>query len=196
MRLYHASGARSTRVVWMLEEIGLHYELVTMPSTRAERDTPEHRKRHVLGRVPVLEDEDGMLFESVAILLQLADRHAEHMIGPLGSRQRGLVYQWSLFSMTELEPALGEAHNDRERGAARLAETCEALDAAVDGSDFLVCDTLTVADIVCGGVLSSGRRLGIIEDALLKRLPALAAYATRLEARPAKQRAWADGRRP
>jgi len=53
MRLYHMPGSRSTRVLWMLEEIGVPYEVTLM--TREERKTAEHIGRHPLGRVPVLE---------------------------------------------------------------------------------------------------------------------------------------------
>jgi glutathione S-transferase len=76
MRLYHMPGSRSTRVLWMLEEIGVPYEVTLM--TREERKTAEHIVRHPLGRVPVVELDDGsLLFESAAICMQLADLHPE-----------------------------------------------------------------------------------------------------------------------
>jgi len=53
MRLYHMPGSRSTRVLWMLEEIGVPYEITLM--TGDERKTAKHINRHPLGRVPVLE---------------------------------------------------------------------------------------------------------------------------------------------
>jgi len=80
----------------MLEEIGVPYELTVM--TRDERKSAEHISRHPLGRVPVIELDDGrLLFESAAICIQLADLHPEAgLIPPVGSPERGLVYQWSL----------------------------------------------------------------------------------------------------
>jgi len=104
IRLYHLPGSRSTRILWMLEEIGVPYEVKLM--TREERKTAEHIGRHPLGRVPVVElDDGGFLFESAAICLQLADLHPEaRLIPPPGSPARGRVYQWCLFAMTELEP--------------------------------------------------------------------------------------------
>src|SRR6202035_6002295 len=100
MRLYHVPGSRSTRVLWMLEEIGAPYELTVM--AREDRKSAAHISRHPLGRVPVVEFDDGrLLFESAAICIQLADLHPEaDLIPPVGSPERGLVYQWSFFAMT------------------------------------------------------------------------------------------------
>jgi glutathione S-transferase len=72
MRLYHREHAgRPIRVAWVLEELGEPYEITVM--TREESKGEEHRVRHPLGRVPVIEDEDGFVFESAAICLHLAD---------------------------------------------------------------------------------------------------------------------------
>jgi glutathione S-transferase len=57
VRLYHLPGSRSTRALWTLEEIGAPYELTVM--TGEERLGEEHRRRHPLGRGPVLELDDG-----------------------------------------------------------------------------------------------------------------------------------------
>ena len=91
IRLYHLPGSRSTRVLWMLEEIGAPYELTVI--TGEDRKTAAHISRHPLGRVPVVEFDDGRrLFESAAICIQLADLHPEAgLIPPVGSPDRGLV---------------------------------------------------------------------------------------------------------
>jgi glutathione S-transferase len=73
MRVYHRPGAgRPIRALWALEEAGIPYELATVS---AEGDHAErHRARHPLGRVPVLEQEDGRtVFESSAICLRAAE---------------------------------------------------------------------------------------------------------------------------
>ena len=63
MRLYHVPNTRSTRVLWLLEEIGAPYDLTLM--TGDERRGEEHVSRHPLGRVPVIEDDEGFVFESL-----------------------------------------------------------------------------------------------------------------------------------
>jgi hypothetical protein len=66
LRVYHRVGAgRPIRVVWALEEVGADYELVMI--TPEEGRSQEHLARHPLGRVPVLEDEHGPMFESTAL---------------------------------------------------------------------------------------------------------------------------------
>jgi glutathione S-transferase len=175
-----------------LEEVGAPYEPISVSTEEA--GGPEHLARHPLGRVPVLEHDGEVLFESTAICLHLADLHPEAgLIPPLASPSRALVYQWALFAMTEVEPAAIEvsryADSDPERataGSDRFRASAAVIERALDGREFLVEDRLTVADIVTGGVLGlrAARRLRAAAD-----LPRISAYVDRLTARPAFARA-------
>jgi glutathione S-transferase len=74
---------------------------------REDRQREEHLLRHPLGRVPVIEEEGGFVFESAAIRLHLAELHPEAGLIPAPqSHERALVYQWTFFAMDELEPRL------------------------------------------------------------------------------------------
>jgi glutathione S-transferase len=176
----------------VLEEIGAPYEPISVSTE--EVVGPEHLARHPLGRVPVLEHEGQVLFESTAICLHLADLHPEAgLIPPLASPRRALVYQWALFAMTEVEPAAIEvsrySESDPERAAAgadRFRASAAVIEHALDGREFLVGDHLTVADIVAGGVL--GLR-GARRSLAAGELPQISAYVDRLTARPAFARA-------
>jgi glutathione S-transferase len=76
LRVYHRAGAgRPIRVVWALEEVGAEYEFVTI--TAEEGRGAERRARHPLGRVPVLEDEQGPMFESTALVFHVAEAYPE-----------------------------------------------------------------------------------------------------------------------
>lgn len=156
----------------------------------------EHGRRHPLGRVPVLETDDGLLFESAALCLHVADLHPDAELIPApGTSERGQVYQWSIFAMTELEPAVIRAYlagrgSDAEATAKaedRLTKVGAVVANALDGRSYIVGDRFTVADIVVGGVLESARRYD-----LLAGPPALQAYLGRLDDRPAKQRAYEE----
>lgn len=192
MHLYHREHAgRPIRVAWMLEEIGEPYEVTVM--TREESKGEEHRARHPLGRVPVLEDEDGHVFESAAICLHLADLHPDAGLAPPpGTHERALLYQWTIFAPAELEPPLIEsavhAQRDPDRSAAarqRFDEAARAVSSALDGSDYLVGGRFTVADVLVGGTLAFTERIGFADE-----LPAnLRDYLARLTQRPARQRA-------
>jgi glutathione S-transferase len=195
IRLYDREKAgRPPRVRWALEEVGGSYEHVLMSSEEGAGD--EHRQRHPLGRVPALETEDGFLFESAAICLQLADMHPEaNLIPAPGTQERGQVYQWTIFAMSELEPAVIQVYRamrgpDAETIVAakeRLVTVFDALERHLDGRSYLVADRFAIADVVVGGVLSTARRLE-----LLPAGSGLSGYLERLDSRPAKQRAYAS----
>jgi len=190
MRLFHLPGSRSTRVLWALEEIGCPFELQQISGE--ERKGEEHRRRHPLGRVPVLELDDGtFMFESAAICLYLADLHPEAGLMPAGNdTDRALAYQWTLFAMTELERTLfawlmaRHREEDETRPAAAAAEVVRALDAAVAGKTWLVGESFTVADLLCVSIASTGIDRGAIEAG-----GALSEYVERGKARPAYARA-------
>ncbi len=84
-RLYHREGAgRPRRVRWALEETGAPYEWIVLDEVSGH--SAEHARRHPLGRVPVLETDDGMLYESAALCLHVADLYPDaKLIPPLGS---------------------------------------------------------------------------------------------------------------
>ena len=105
MRLHHQPRSRSTRVLWLLEELGIPFDLTVM--SRETKQTPEYRALHPLGRSPVLEEEGGPVFESAALILHIADQNLDAgLIAPLGSHERALQYQWCFFGMTDIEGAL------------------------------------------------------------------------------------------
>ena len=195
MRLHHQPRSRSTRVLWLLEELGVPFDLAVM--SRETKQTPEYRALHPLGRSPVLEEEGGPVFESAALILHLADQNLDAgLIAALGSHERALQYQWCFFGMTDIEEALvdiarqlwkGSGEPDAEiieRAAARFVATVGVIEAALGEGEYLVGNSFSVADIVVGSVL------GFARTGELTELPAgVVPYVDRLEARPARKRA-------
>ncbi len=196
-RLYYMPRTRSSRVLWLLEEIGAPYDLSEIKG--AQRRSDEHRMRHPLGRVPALALGDGTtMFESGAICLQLADLNpGAGLIGPVGSTERGLAYQWVLFAVSELEgPLFRWIRELRDRVSDssahdRFAEAAAALQSVLSAHDWLIDDRFSVADVMCASVLQGADARG-----LLGPWPALEAYVQRSEARPAYVRAAAISDRP
>jgi glutathione S-transferase len=193
LRVFHRERAgRPLRILWTLEEVGAPYELTVM--TREEGGGEEHRSRHPLGRVPVLEDGEGFVFESAAICLHLGDLHPEAGLVPApGTHDRALVYQWSSFAPGELEPPLFEAWNQAERDPDRAAAARErfftaagAVEAALDGADYLVAGRFSVADVMVGSALMFTTRAGFADQLS----PGLTNYMGQLAERPAFQRAF------
>jgi glutathione S-transferase len=192
-RLYHREGAgRPPRVRWALEEAGAPYEYVVMDQETGKGE--EHARRHPLGRVPVLESDDGLLFESAALCLHIADLNPDAELIPApGTHGRALVYQWTLFAMTELEQAMiraamarrGDDAKATQSADARLVKAFAVLGDALAEGDYVTGERFTIADVVVGGVCESARAFDVFTDS-----PAVRAYLERLDARPAKQRAY------
>lgn len=192
LRVFHRRHAgRPVRVVWVLEELGAPYQLDVVRSE--DRGGEEHRARHPLGRVPVLEDERGCIFESAAICMHLADLHPESGLLPaLGTHERALAYQWACFGPAELEPPLLDSlvysESEPERAAKqaeRFAKGMAAVSDALGEEDYLVANRFGVADVMIGSVIGFAQRAGRLDE-----MPEnLKGYLARLQARPAFRRA-------
>jgi len=202
LTLYHSTQSRSVRPRWLLEELGAPYELVRLNLGAQEHKRPEYLRINPNGTVPALVDGDLALFESAAICQYLADRFPEKRLAPpVGTAARGLYYQWNHYAMAALEPPIVTIflHTIRrpepERNATLVAEAraqlgpvLDVIERALAGRDFILGNDFTAADVMVGSTLGWARMLGMIDDAR----PNIAAYVTRLAARPAFQRAGAD----
>ncbi len=200
MKLYHAPHSRSTRPLWLLEELGAPCEVHRLDVAAKEHKSEAYLRIHPLGQVPALVDEEGPLFESIALCMHLADRYPEKGLAPApGTHQRGLYYQWMLFGATNLDQTLTEIyahqrfHPDDPAWAARaeaargrLPQQLAVCDRALDRREYLL-GGFSAADVVIGSLLLLGERMGVLDG-----YPNLGGYVARLKARPACQRALAD----
>lgn len=187
--------ARDMRVRWALEEIGQPYDVRLLSFTALKQ--PAHRKLNPFGQIPTYEDGELTLFESGAIVLHLAQRHAGLL--PDDEKARARAITWMFAALNTVEPPIVERsmavlfehdkpwHAERlpsldERVCVRLTELAHRLGEAdwLDGA-------FSAGDLLMVTVL---RRLN--SSGLLERYPKLCAYIARGEARPAYQRAFAD----
>jgi glutathione S-transferase len=200
MKLYYVPKTRASRPRWVLEEVGVPYDLVRLEPGPGGTRGPEHLARHPLGHVPVLEDRGQYIFESGAICLHIADLFPEkRLLPPPGTVDRGHAYQWVLFAMAEMEPPIislsAEAKKpDAERSAAVMSEARERfrktaliLEAVLRDRKYLVGDAFGVADVMVGATLAWARALRLVDA-----LPSLEGYLLQLRERPAWKRALAD----
>ena len=200
MKLYYVPKTRASRPRWVLEEVGVPYDLVRLQPGSGGTRAPEHMARHPLGHVPVLEDRGQFVFESGAICLHLADLFPEKRLLPApGTVDRAHAYQWVLFSVSEMEPPLivlsAETKKpDAERSASvvteaqeRFRKTALVLEAVLRDRKYLVGDAFGVADVMVGATLAWARAMRLIDA-----LPSLEGYLSRLRERPAWKRALAD----
>jgi glutathione S-transferase len=195
MKLYYAPKTRAGRVRWMLEELGVPYELQRVDLKSGEHKKAAYLDIHPHGVVPALSDGDTTLFESAAIILHLADRFPDRGLAPApGTPERARYYQWIIYGMATLEPLIVRAATPVEKSSpasideakTKFAECARVLERELTGRDYLL-GTFSAADIVIGGNLIWSGFLG-----LLKGYPALEAYCKRLGERDASRRARAD----
>ena len=95
IKLYLTPNTRAGRIAWILEELNMEYELEILPFTKEGLKSPEHRARHALGRVPVIEDGDISIFESGAIIQYILDRYDNKGLKPeIDSNEYPYYLQW------------------------------------------------------------------------------------------------------
>ena len=195
--LHHAPNSRAGRIVWLLEELELDYQLNRMDFHPKDLKSAAHRARHPLGRVPVLEDGDVMLYESGAIVEYLIARHSDGALKPAVDSPLFPEYlQWFHYCEGMVMPPVNtivvqtillppERRNEEALGQAQrlLAKAVPPVDEALAGRDYLIGD-FSSADIMLGHALYMSRRLGGVGEGLAN----LNAYIDRVEARPAFQK--------
>jgi len=202
MKLYHCPNSRSVRIVWLLEELGLDYDLeVFQLGDRAMR-APEYLSIHPGGRVPALDDDGTVLFESGAIVEYLLARYGKgRMVPDVASPDFPQYLQWLHYAEGMIMPQVNiimvetrflppEKRNDVNvaRATKLLDRAVAAVDAHMAGREFLAGD-FSGADIMTGHACIVSARLG----ADLSNKPNVAAYNERLMARPALHKAFAAG---
>lgn len=188
--LYHHPFSRASGTVWTLEEIGQPYKLEFVDIMKGGQKSPEMKKLNPMGKLPVLTDGDVVVTENAAISLYLADRYSSGKLAPAPDDPKRATYlRWSLFAPSVIEPGLMAKQGNWEyrpsaAGWGTYEELTEAMNAAVDGKDFILGSEFSIADIIFGGTVRFMMMVGG-----LKGTPALEAYVKRLGERPALKRA-------
>ena len=194
IKLYFAPRTRAFRVRWLLEELGLPYELA-----RVDFVHPAHTfaQRTPLGKFPAIEDGDVTISESGAIVEYILERYGNGRLAPpIGSALRGEFLQWLHFAESTAYPPIGVIvwHTLFERNADRFPEFIESsrgralealaiVDARLEGRDHLLGAEFSAADVMMGFTLFVARALGVFDN----RHVNAARYLARLEQRPAFQ---------
>lgn len=180
--LYHFPFSQhARRVVALLEEARLPYELRHVAMDRAEHHGAEYLTMNPNHQVPTLVDGDFVIFESNAILRYLCHKHHLTQWYPPDPQDRARVDQWLDWNQCRLSPAvidlvlnsvfLGE-QGDRAaiaRGRAKLTELMPILNNALEGRRFIIGARPTIADISIASNLSQLALAGFVPEALAAR---------------------------
>ncbi len=199
LTLHFAPNSRAVRTLWLLEELDLPYELNRMDFHPKDLKSDAHRARHPLGRIPVLEDGDIMIFESGAIAEYIIERHKNGGLKPAVDAPNFPDYlQWFHYCEGMVMPPINtivvqtillppERRDETALGQAQrlLAKAVQPVEEAMIGKDYLAGD-FSAADTMLGHSIMMAERMGIVSD----DHPNLKAYIQRLKARPALQKAF------
>ena len=186
--------ARDTRVRWALEEVGQSYE-VRFVSFQAIKE-PAHLALHPFGQIPTYEERGLVLFETGAIVLHIAQRHAGLLPDDADARARAIA--WMFAALSTVEPPILELANakflesdkpwSKERLPLvmdRIRGRVKQLSVRMDDANWLD-GAFSAGDLMMASVLLRLKPSGILDE-----YPDLAAYVARGEARPAYIRAFA-----
>ncbi len=198
MLLCYAPNSRAVRVAWAMEELGLDYEVERYTVGDRNLRTPEYRAKNPNGRVPTLIDGDVTLFESGAIIQYLLARYSDGSLVPdVNSPEFPVYLQWfhytegmimpqmnNLVVETILLPPEKSSAVHAKRATKLLTQILAAVDDHMKDRDYIAGD-FTGADFMIGHSVVMSGRMG----ADLSHYDNLRAYAERIEARPAFQRA-------
>src|SRR5215216_234049 len=196
LRIYGIARTRAFRAIWMAKELGLDYQHIPIETGPAGARKPDYLAINPNGRLPAIDDDGFTLWESLAITLYLAKKHASGTLYPATLTGEAKAWQWSLWAVQEVDRGANiwslhavrlppEERNAtlREQALTVLAAPFRVLDGALADGDYLLGHEFTVADLNVAAVLSRAI------DMDLSATPRLARWLGTCLARPAAQEA-------
>jgi glutathione S-transferase len=207
LKIYGVYRSRATRPLWLVEELGIPFELV--PIIQAYR-LPEPMAAEApintlsadflglnpMGSIPSMDDDGFVLHESLAISLYLARKYGGE-VGPRDINEEALMIQWSLFAATSIEASalkIQQTKADTDDGKAEIEVAARLLKRPFDvlekhfsRNSNMVGGRFTVADINVAEIV----RYAQGHEALFENRPALKAWLETCQARPAFKAMWA-----
>ena len=192
MKLYEFAPTRSIRARWILQELGLDFEALSVSLPEGQHRSAEFMELNPAAKVPVLIDGDLVLSESVAIVLYLAEKYPERGFVPNDPADRADFYRWILFTVTELEQPLWrisrhtQIYPEKDRLPADVAlarrdflPMAAVLESHMKGRTYVAGDRVTAADFIVAYTLDWAGEVHLLGDC-----PTLRAYVERMYARP------------
>jgi glutathione S-transferase len=183
--LYHAPKSRSSRFIWLLEELGIPYRIRPVSIFRPMQGigAPDPANPHPDKRVPAIEHDGSLVAESVAIALHLADAFPEAGLAPISaSPLRGPYLTWLAWYGAEMEPSMLAMMGNELENSAQKRRNYDAvllrLETALAQGHYLLGESFSAADVLVSSALNFMR-------SAFPASAALDAYALRCRSRPA-----------
>jgi len=167
IKVYGIVASRALRTLWMCAELGIEHDLVVTDIRVGATRTPEYLKLNPNGHVPTIDDDGFVLYESMAINLYLAQKHADKGLWPADLKSQAICYQWSFWGMMECEGLLLQALQHRvllpadRRNEDKAVQAIENLQKPfkvindyLAGRTALVGDKFSVADLNVAAIMN------------------------------------------
>ena len=198
LKVHFAPNSRAGRIIWLLEELELPYEVNKMDFHPKDLKSDEHRSRHPLGRIPVLDDGDIRIYESGAIVEYILERHKNGGLKPDVSSNKYPDYlQWfhycegmvmppinTIVVQTVLLPEDRRDETVLNQAKRLLSKSLEPINNTLEGKKYLIGD-FSAADIMLGHACFMSNRLGCVSEEMLN----MKSYVDNINKRPAFQTA-------
>ena len=189
--LYWSPNTRAVRMFWALEEIDQPYELRHIDIRVDNRDDPaDFLEASPLRKLPALADGEVKMADSAAMALYLADRYAPGKLAPHADNpDRGAFLYWLFYTPSVMEPAMIEKFvdlppNPKAYPWGSFDKMLAALEARMEGRDWIATDRFTMADFMIAGTIQAMCRFKILDPSTRLR-----AHMDRCLDRPAARRA-------
>ena len=193
LTLYTNPQSRGRIAHWMMEELGEPYDTVWLDFGTSMK-APDYLAINPMGKVPALRHGQAVVTEAAAICAYLADAFPAKGLLPQTQDERAAYFRWLFFAAGPLEQAVAsrslgwqvpEGRNVAV-GFGSYADALDTLERGLSGGPFVCGEHFTAADVYVGSSVGWGMLFGSIE-----KRPVFEAYAARVQARPAWQRAQA-----
>jgi glutathione S-transferase len=188
LKLYHSPQSRSSRFIWMLEELGQPYQIEYVTIRRGGGGgEPDPKNPHPQGKVPALEHDGRLVVESGAIALYLTDAFPGAGLAPkVGDPERGDYLGWLFFYCSEVEPNMILKFLEVSSPmASQIFDTMFShFEGRLKASPYIAGNRFTALDVLFGSAVQWGTNM-------LPKSDVLSAYLARLQQRPAYQAAQA-----
>jgi glutathione S-transferase len=188
--LYHRPNTRSTRFVFLLEELAAPYTLKLVTTRTRDGGAVDPANPHPHGKVPAISDDGVIVFESPAIALYLTDRFPQNRLGPLvGEPGRGAYLSWLAYYSGVAEPAfvckfMNVTVPRATAGWVAVEEVMPVLIDRLSRESYLLGDNFSAVDVLYGTTFAL-----FAQSPLLPKSPVIEAYVKRIVERPAYARA-------
>lgn len=170
IELFHNPHSRAAMTHWLLEELGVDYELVHVDYEDGSMRTPDFLEVSPMGKIPAIRDGEVTVSDTPAIAIYLADKYKTVDMAPgIDDPRRGEYLRWLIFQSTAVDPAMLQAGTKFEttRRQAPWGDVETVLNAAEArlerASPFLFGDWFTAADVLLGGMLGWGLSFNLIQ---------------------------------